>query len=80
MNPLTHTLTHPPPTTQQEMARWNKMVAYLNLALLFFLLLLIVTVVLCMNYYWLVYQMPASAAGTTGGAIGSQHFAAGPIA
>ena len=62
---------------QQEMARWNKMVAYLNLGLFFLLLLLIVTVVLCMNYYWLVYQMPASGGGMD---MGSSRFTSGPMA
>lgn len=64
--------------SQQQMAHWNKMVAYLNLGLLFFLLLLIVTLVLCMNYYWLVYQLPASSAGTGGMDFG--RYASGPMA
>jgi hypothetical protein len=64
----------------QQMAHWNKMVAYLNLGLLFFLLLLIVTLVLCMNYYWLVYQLPASPAGAGSMDFGSPRYASGPMA
>lgn len=54
-----------PLSPQQQMAQWNKMVAYLNLALLFFLILLVITVVICMNYYWIVYQMSPSQAAPT---------------
>jgi junctophilin len=61
----------------QQMAHWNKMVAYLNMALLFFLLLLIVALVICVNYVWLVYQMPSSP-GSNGGSL--DYLAAGPMA
>lgn len=63
------------------MAYWNKMVTYLNLALLFFLLLLIITLVTCLNYYWLVYQMPASGGSADGSMdIETSYLSAGPMA
>ena len=45
------------PPLQTQMANWNKMVAYINFALLIFLLLLIIVVVLGMNYYYLSHNM-----------------------
>ncbi len=41
-----------PPQTQ--MANWNRMITYLNFALLLFLLVLILVFVMTMNYYYLV--------------------------
>lgn len=36
------------------MANWNRMITYLNFALLIFLLVLILVFVMSMNYYYLV--------------------------
>ena len=41
------------PLIQNQMANWNKMIAYLNFFLLIFLMVLILIVVISMNYYQL---------------------------
>ena len=67
------------PSLQQQMAHWNKMVAYLNLALLFILLLLLISLVIFMNYFWLLHQMPTTTASGSLD-IDPSYLSSGPMA